>query len=75
MFINIYSIVSTIIIYLYLRNPGQKAAVSLKLSQSVLALKDPGEEDIPEQHRLDVSTVTRQTLGVFSHVTRKFINF
>ncbi|XP_029661388.1 general transcription factor IIF subunit 2 isoform X1 [Formica exsecta] len=54
------------------KNPGQKAEVSLKLSEAVLALKEPGEEEIPKQHRLDVTTVTRQMLGVFSHVTRKF---
>ncbi|XP_035722868.1 general transcription factor IIF subunit 2-like [Vespa mandarinia] len=51
------------------KNPGQKAEVSLRLSEAVLALKEPGEEDIPKQHRLDVTTVTRQMLGVFSHVT------
>jgi hypothetical protein len=36
----------------------------------VLCLKEPGEETIPRDHRLDVSAVTRQTLGVFSHITR-----
>jgi len=41
----------------------------MKLSEAVLALKEPGEEDIPKQHRLDVTTVTTQMLGVFSHVT------
>lgn len=51
------------------KNPGQKAEVSLRLSEAVLALKEPGEEDIPKQHRLDVTTVTKQMLGVFSHVT------
>lgn len=51
------------------KNPGQKAEVSLKLSEAVLALKESGEEEIPKQHRLDVTTVTRQMLGVFSHVT------
>ncbi|XP_050446841.1 general transcription factor IIF subunit 2 isoform X1 [Cataglyphis hispanica] len=54
------------------KNPGQKAEVSLKLSEAVLALKESREEEIPKQHRLDVTTVTRQMLGVFSHVTRKF---
>ncbi|XP_016908541.1 general transcription factor IIF subunit 2 isoform X1 [Apis cerana] len=53
------------------KNPGQKAEVSLRLSEAVLALKEPGEEEIPKQHRLDVTTVTKQMLGVFSHVTRK----
>lgn len=48
---------------------GQKTHVSLTLSESVLCLKQPGEENIPREHRLDVSTVTRQTLGVFSHIT------
>ncbi|KDR23184.1 general transcription factor IIF subunit 2 [Zootermopsis nevadensis] len=51
------------------KNPGQKAQVSLTLSESVLCLKEPGEENIPRDHRLDVSTVTRQTLGIFSHIT------
>jgi transcription initiation factor TFIIF subunit beta len=45
--------------------------VSLRLSEAVLALKEPGEGEIPKQHRLDVTTVTRQTLGVFSHVPGK----
>ncbi|KAF6206338.1 hypothetical protein GE061_017570 [Apolygus lucorum] len=48
---------------------GQKAQVSLTLSESVLCLKEPGEKNIPKEHRLDVSMVTRQTLGVFSHYT------
>ncbi|XP_050446843.1 general transcription factor IIF subunit 2 isoform X3 [Cataglyphis hispanica] len=52
------------------KNPGQKAEVSLKLSEAVLALKESREEEIPKQHRLDVTTVTRQMLGVFSHVTQ-----
>ncbi|GAB0092915.1 General transcription factor IIF subunit 2 [Sergentomyia squamirostris] len=46
--------------------PGQKAQVSLTLSDAVINL-DP-EEKIPKDHRLDVSVVTKQTLGVFSHV-------
>lgn len=45
---------------------GQKAQVSLTLSESVLCL---GDESIPKDHRLDVSMVTRQTMGVFSHYT------
>nr|CAD7412728.1 unnamed protein product [Timema poppensis] len=51
------------------KTPGTKATVSLTLSESVLCLKEPEEENIPRDHRLDVSTVTRQTLGVFSHIT------
>lgn len=35
-------------------------------------MKESGEGEIPKQHRLDVTTVTRQMLGVFSHVARKF---
>lgn len=58
-------------LYIAVRNPGQKAEVSLRLSEAVLALKEAGEEEIPKQHRLDVTTVTKQMLGVFSHVTRK----
>lgn len=51
------------------KNPGQKAQVSLNLSESVMCLREPGEENIPRDHRLDVSLVTKQTLGVFSHYT------
>ncbi|CAH1183750.1 unnamed protein product [Phaedon cochleariae] len=47
---------------------GQKAQVSLTLSSAILNLNEPGQESIPKDHRLDVSTVTQQTLGVFSHV-------
>lgn len=50
--------------------PGQKAQVSLALSEAVINL-DPAEK-IPKDHRLDVSVVTKQTLGVFSHVVREF---
>jgi len=57
------------------RNPGCKAQVSLTLAESVLCLKEPGEENIPRNHHLDVSSVTSQTLGVFSHITRKLIFF
>ncbi|XP_020811499.1 general transcription factor IIF subunit 2 [Drosophila serrata] len=48
------------------KTPGQKAQVSLSLTPSVLAL-DP-DEKIPTEHVLDVSQVTKQTLGVFSHM-------
>lgn len=44
---------------------GQKAQVSLTLSEAVINI-DPGE-GIPREHKLDVSVVTKQTLGVFSH--------
>lgn len=50
---------------------GQKAQVSLTLSDAIINL-DP-EEKIPKEHRLDVSVVTKQTLGVFSHMIRKWI--
>lgn len=49
---------------------GQKAQVSLTLSEAVINL-DP-QERIPSEHRLDVSVVTKQTLGVFSHMIRKY---
>jgi len=51
------------------KQQGQKPQVSLTLSSAILNLNEPGEESIPKDHRLDVSTVTQQTLGVFSHVT------
>lgn len=50
------------------KQPGQKAQVSLTLSDAVINL-DPHER-IPREHRLDVSVVTKQTLGVFSHMIR-----
>ena len=53
------------------KTAGQKPQVSLSLSESVLCLKEPGEQNIPKDHRLDVSIVTRQTLGVFSHYVRE----
>lgn len=56
----------------YFRTPGQKAQVSLTLSSAILNQTDCAEESIPKDHRLDVSTVTQQTLGVFSHLIRKF---
>lgn len=48
------------------KSHGQKAQVSLTLSDAIVNL-DPSEK-IPKEHRLDVSVVTKQTLGVFSHV-------
>lgn len=49
--------------------PGQKAQVALTLSQDIVSM-DP-TETIPKEHKLDVTVVTRQTLGVFSHSVRK----
>ncbi|OWR50634.1 general transcription factor IIF subunit 2 [Danaus plexippus] len=49
------------------RVPGQRAQVQLSLSEAVLCLNEPGEQALPKEHRLDVSNVTRQSLGVFSH--------
>lgn len=48
------------------RAPG-RAQVQLSLSEAVLCF-EPGEQTIPKEHLLDVSNVTRQSLGVFSHV-------
>lgn len=51
------------------RKAGQGAKgthVALTLSEAACALAPPGQP-LPRMHRLDVSTVTRQTLGVFSH--------
>ncbi|KAL1140888.1 hypothetical protein AAG570_000816 [Ranatra chinensis] len=55
-----------------LKAAGQKSHVSLTLSESALCLKEPGEQNIPKDHRLDVSMVTKQTLGVFSHYVPSF---
>lgn len=53
------------------KQPGQKAQVSLLLDDCVNKI-DP-EEPIPKHHHLDVTVVTKQTLGVFSHTSRKFL--
>ncbi|XP_004930959.1 general transcription factor IIF subunit 2 [Bombyx mori] len=50
------------------RVPGTRAKVQLSLSEAVLCLKDPGEQSIPKEHKLDVSNVNTQSLGVFSHI-------
>lgn len=54
------------------RVPGQKTKVSLALSQTTLNMDDGTGEKIPKDHRLDVSSITQQTLGVFSHMVRKY---
>ncbi|XP_075991634.1 general transcription factor IIF subunit 2-like [Anticarsia gemmatalis] len=50
------------------RAPGQRAQVQLSLSEAVLCLKDAGEQNIPKEHHLDVTNVSKQSLGVFSQV-------
>lgn len=52
------------------KQQGQKAQVSLSLNENLTNI-DP-EEPIPKEHFLDVSVVTKQTLGVFSHTVRKY---
>ncbi|PSN48298.1 General transcription factor IIF subunit 2 [Blattella germanica] len=42
--------------------------------RGVWLVKEPGEENIPRDHRLDVSGITHQTLGVFSHVAPSDVN-
>lgn len=49
--------------------PGQKAQVTLTLNEAIEKM-DP-DEPIPKKHHLDVSVVTKQTLGVFSHQPSK----
>ncbi|XP_055629111.1 general transcription factor IIF subunit 2-like [Toxorhynchites rutilus septentrionalis] len=44
---------------------GQKPQITLDLSDAVLKLE---ADKIPTSHILDVSSVTKQTLGAFSHV-------
>lgn len=48
---------------------GQKAQVALSLSKEVMDMDR--SEKIPQDHKLDVTVVTKQTLGVFSHSIRK----
>lgn len=47
---------------------GQKAQVALTLSSEIIAMDL--SETIPKDHKLDVTVVTKQTLGVFSHSIR-----
>lgn len=58
------------IIHLFIRvyrNASQKVQVSLTLSESMLCMDtDNSQESIPRNHRLDVTPVTKQMLGVFS---------
>lgn len=53
------------------KRPGQKAQVTLTINDSIEKI-DP-DEPIPKNHYLDVSIVTKQTLGVFSHTPRKCV--
>ncbi|XP_065223288.1 general transcription factor IIF subunit 2 [Planococcus citri] len=48
------------------RNANQKVQVSLNLSESMLCMDNDNQEAIPRNHKLDVTPVNRQTLGVFS---------
>lgn len=52
--------------------PGQKPQVKLTLSEAIMCLQEKGEEPIPKEHGLIVSTITSQTLGVFSQHTCKY---
>ncbi|KAK9886856.1 hypothetical protein WA026_018505 [Henosepilachna vigintioctopunctata] len=48
--------------------PGQKSEVTLTLSPAITDMNEDGQESIPKDFDLNVSTVTQQTLGVFSHL-------
>lgn len=52
------------------KQPGQRAQVSLTLADAII--NADSDERIPKEHKLDVSVVTKQTLGVFSHGSRKY---
>lgn len=52
-----------------IKQAGQKAQVKLILNDSIDKI-DP-DEQIPKEHFLNVTVVTKQTLGVFSHTTRE----
>ena len=40
--------------------------MTLNLSESMLCMDNDNQEPIPRIHRLDITPVNRQTLGVFS---------
>jgi len=48
------------------KSPGQKPSVSFVCSESMLCLKEPGEEPIPKEHKFVMSNILNQTMGVFS---------
>lgn len=60
------------LIELIYRNASQKAQVSLALSESMLCMDTDNQESIPRNHKLDVTPVTRQVLGVFSQTSGRF---
>jgi hypothetical protein len=66
---NLLSIISYF--KLLCRSRGQKPNVKLVLSEAILALQEEeeDEEEIPKEHGLIFSTITAQTLGVFSQCT------
>lgn len=59
------------------RSYPKKTEVTLSLSKAAMALKEPGERDIPKEHSLDVQQITHQVLGVFSQRDgkRNFLSF
>ncbi|KAK7576154.1 hypothetical protein V9T40_012440 [Parthenolecanium corni] len=54
------------------RNASQKVQVSLTLSESMLCMDTDNQESIPRNHKLDVTPVTRQVLGVFSQTAGSY---
>jgi len=56
------------------RYPKQEAKISLTLSDAVLNLKEFKDEQIPKEYKLSTTSVKQQTIGIFSHVTCKYIN-
>ena len=55
--------------YFLYRAQGQKPQVKLVLSEAIMCIQEKGEEVIPKEHTLNVSTIIAQTLGVFSQFT------
>jgi len=54
------------------RYHGQEAKVSLTLSDNILTQKGFETEPIPKEYKLSTISVKKQTMGVFSYVTRKY---
>lgn len=51
------------------RSQGQKPQVKLALSEAIMCLQEKGEEEIPKEHSLIVSTIHSQTLAVLCQTT------
>ena len=53
------------------RQSGMKPQITFTLDEKVRAIKIPGQNEIPSNHKFVVSSVANQTMGVMSQTIRK----